>query len=51
MFYQFCVAPDICLVGTPMDVHPCVSGPTGVNLFMSCFLLDINVVNFYCASW
>ena len=28
-----------------------VLGPNGANLCMSCSLLDINVVNFYCASW
>ena len=28
-----------------------VSGLTGVNLFMSSSLLDINVVHFYCGSW
>ena len=26
-------------------------GSNDVNLFMSFSLLDINIVNFYCASW
>ena len=34
-----------------MGLSHSVLGTIGVNWFIFCSVLDINVANFYCASW